>query len=107
MLGQLSDILPKARQGQIARSGRSQSGIDFEVHGAGCLMVDQSGREVDLDFMPDGTVVFDAWRVNRFLGSLGCGGQDQGKILDACRRMVRESILREPRPEWFAWIDSA
>ena len=99
----LADVVPAARSGAVPDRGRAAGGVRYQVHGAGCAITDGSGREVDVDFLPDGTPIFDAWRLRTFIESTGrpVGGTD-ADVLAVCRDMVASGLLSEPRSGWFA-----
>lgn len=57
------DILKAAAEGVIARSGELADGVQYKMHGVGCL-VEYPDHDVDFDFAtPEGDVGFDAWRL--------------------------------------------
>ncbi|MET7541252.1 helix-turn-helix transcriptional regulator [Streptomyces sp. NPDC005507] len=69
LLEQLADVLGLARTHQISRRGEAGS-YSYSVHGAGCLFTSQDGSEIDVDFEPDGTAVFNTWRLRFYAQSL-------------------------------------
>ncbi|MFI2349363.1 DUF6896 domain-containing protein [Streptomyces sp. NPDC019443] len=98
----LSDVIPLVRRGDMDRRGASREGVSYAIHGFGCRMVDREGREVDVDFLPDGSEVFDDWRVIRFAESLDDGiAISRENVLSSCRELVRDGILEEVRAGWF------
>ncbi|WP_434588931.1 DUF6896 domain-containing protein [Streptomyces sp. A5-4] len=101
----LSDMIPLVRRGGMDRRGISRDGVGYAVHGIGCRMADQRGREVDVDFLPDGSEVFDDWRVIRFIESLDDGLDiSREDVLSSCRELVRGGVLREVRTGWFSAV---
>lgn len=99
----LSDMIPLVRRGGMDRRGASHEGVSYAIHGFGCRMVDEEGREVDIDFLPDGSEVFDDWRVIRFVASLDDGIViSREDVLSSCRELVRDGILGEVRAGWFS-----
>jgi hypothetical protein len=105
-LRRLADVVPMARQGVVRKSDSVPGGIGYEVHGAGCAITDRSGREIDVDFLPDGTPIFDVWRLRTFVESTGraAPGAD-ADVLALCRDMVSSGLLTEPKSGWFAPSD--
>jgi hypothetical protein len=98
-LVRLSDILAMTRSKAIPRSGAIAGDLEYQVHGRGILIIDAIGREVDFDFLPDGSAIFDAWRVLRFSSRAA----ESATAIDAeCRRLVSENLLVEPVPGWFS-----
>ena len=92
-----------AKRGEIPRKGSLVGAGEFEIHGAGCIVIDATGRIVDVDFMEGQVAIFDTWRLRRFVASSGGGllaGDDE--TLQICRELVAEGLLREPRDGWFA-----
>jgi hypothetical protein len=102
----LASIPHLYRSGALKKVGRVQDGIEYSVHGSGCLYIESSGGEVDIDFLEEGVEIFDAWRVRRFSVSLGedpSGGLDE--IVSECRNLVSLGRLFEPRSGWFSTVD--
>jgi hypothetical protein len=106
-LRRLADVVPMARAGAVPKSGSLPDGVGYEVHGFGCAITDPSGREIDVDFLPDGTPIFDVWRLRTFVDSTGkaVSGADTD-VLAVCRDMVASGLLAEPRSGWFAPPDA-
>jgi hypothetical protein len=103
--GNLMSIASAVRSGQLERSGVISSGIEYLIHGNGCLLVDSNGAEVDFDFRPDGIEMFDPWRVRRYVESFGeSASADLNSILLACQGMVASGDLDEPQFGWFSVI---
>ena len=99
-LVRLSDILAMAKSKVVPRGGVIGGDLEYQVHGRGILIVNAMGREVDFDFMPDGSAIFDAWRVLRFSPE----ADEAAMAIEAeCRRLVRENLLVEPIPGWFSY----
>ncbi|GAA1645397.1 hypothetical protein GCM10009828_087970 [Actinoplanes couchii] len=92
----------------MPREGVTRSGIRYLVHGAGCRMVADDGREVDVDLVVDPATgerveAFDAWRVRWFLDEAAGDGLDTAVVNAACRRLAVAGSLREVVPgRWFA-----
>ncbi|WP_372347953.1 helix-turn-helix domain-containing protein [Streptomyces sp. KL116D] len=98
-LGQLAGVLGLVRTRQIGRRGEAGD-YSYSVHGAGCLFTSQEGAEIDVDFEPDGTAVFDFWRLHFYARSL----PDPLDLTDEDLRSAVESLsplLIEARPGWF------
>ncbi|MFD6562644.1 DUF6896 domain-containing protein [Micromonospora profundi] len=101
----LGQLVAEVRRGGIQRSG-ILGGVEYQVHGRGVLMVDAVGREVDVDLLPDDSVVFDPWRLLRFSNqSAGAGPEVSRCVEQVCRGLVEEGLLREPIPGWFCASD--
>ncbi|MFI6880782.1 helix-turn-helix domain-containing protein [Streptomyces sp. NPDC050400] len=96
----LADVLGLVRTHQIGRRGEAGS-YTYSVHGAGCLFTSQDGSEIDVDFEPDGTVVFNTWRLWFY-------GQSLPDPLDLTEQELRSAVeslrplLVEVRPGWFS-----
>ncbi|WP_330464121.1 DUF6896 domain-containing protein [Micromonospora zamorensis] len=104
-LATLGQLIGAARQGVIPRSGVIGN-IEYQIHGRGVLMIDVSGREVDVDFLPDGSAIFDPWRILRFSRQPEGLGQEVGRFVEGvCRTLVVEDVLREPVAGWFCATD--
>ncbi|MGC4895372.1 DUF6896 domain-containing protein [Micromonospora sp. DT31] len=102
-LTDLSDLLAAVRSARVMpREGRSTTGIDYCVHGAGCRMTDEQGTEVDVDLV-DGVEAFDGWRVQAFLAGHGDDGFSVDELHAACSRLAGRGELREVRAlRWYA-----
>ncbi|HEX2903475.1 MAG TPA: hypothetical protein VHO01_08460 [Jatrophihabitans sp.] len=100
----LGEVLRAARNEEIAKAGRSGSGLLYEFHGAGCRVVDEAGREVDfdIDLEDQDTPIFDVFRVQGFAHSVGVYSLNDAEINAALKAMSAELILKVPRPGWFA-----
>ncbi|MFH9355736.1 DUF6896 domain-containing protein [Kitasatospora sp. NPDC017646] len=99
----LALVIKRVRAREMGRSGSLHGGITYSVHGNGCLFTEANGCEVDVDFLTDGTEVFDSWRIRRF--SLSRGGEPLGtyeELTHKCRQMVAEGALGEPLAGWFS-----
>lgn len=58
------------REGLIPQKGDLGKGIEYQLHGIGCLAVFPGGREVDFDFGPGGRFDgLDLWRLGIFANS--------------------------------------
>jgi hypothetical protein len=93
----------------MPRVGRSASGIEYSVHGVGCRMTDEDGREVDVDLMADPQYptavmeVFDAWRIWCFRSSIGDESLTDKELKAACVELAARGELREfGNGRWFA-----
>ncbi len=80
----------------LAREGKSSTGIEYSVHGAGCRMTDEQGREVDVDLV-DGIEAFDAWRIKWFLDEQSDARPSVEELGRACSYLSRLGELREVR----------
>jgi hypothetical protein len=99
----LASIVRRARAGQLPKDGAIASGIEYSVHGNGCLFVSADGQEIDVDFLVNGTPVFDAWRIKRFSSSRGVTpGCTAEELIRECRLMVSSGALEEANEGWFA-----
>ncbi len=109
-LAGVQDILFAVRsQGTMAREGRTAGGIEYSVHGVGCRMTDERGREVDVDLVADpdrpARVVeaFDAWRIKAFLSSGGHPSPANEELNAACAQLAACGELRVVEQcRWFA-----
>ncbi|MFC7304180.1 DUF6896 domain-containing protein [Streptomyces monticola] len=87
----------------MEKAGRIREGVEYHVHGSGCLFIESSGAEVDVDFLEEGTEVFDAWRVRRLSISVGEESTESlEEIVSACRSLVALGRLSELRNGWFS-----
>ncbi|MEU6842828.1 helix-turn-helix transcriptional regulator [Streptomyces sp. NPDC046716] len=100
LLEQLSDVLGLVRTHQISRRGEAGS-YAYSVHGAGCLFTSQDGSEIDVDFEPDGTLVFNAWRLRFYAQSLPDPLDLTEQELRSAVELLRP-LLVEVRPGWFS-----
>ncbi|MEW1614385.1 MULTISPECIES: DUF6896 domain-containing protein [unclassified Streptomyces] len=102
----LASILHLYRSRDLEKSGRIREGVEYNFHGFGCLFIEASGAEVDVDFLEEGTEVFDAWRVRRLSVSLGEEFTESlDGIVSACRSLVSLGRLSEPRSGWFSTVE--
>jgi hypothetical protein len=87
----------------LPREGRSASGIEYSVHGAGCRMTDERGRTVDVDLVGD-VEAFEQWRIKWFLDEGDDQALSEDELLAACVRLVDRGELRQigDRQRWFA-----
>lgn len=98
----MQDVIYMAQRRIIPRNETLPDGSRYSVHGAGCLMVDPEGAEVDVDIDDEGRELFDAWRVRMYLESMSLSNPvSQEDVLVACRRLVGLGELREVRANWF------
>jgi hypothetical protein len=94
----------------MPREGRSSSGIEYVVHGAGCRMTDENGRMLDIDVVRDPATgehveAFDAWRVRWFLDPGAGSPAVASEVEAACQDLARAGELREvpgQHRRWFA-----
>ncbi|MDF3140662.1 MULTISPECIES: hypothetical protein [unclassified Streptomyces] len=102
----LASILHLYRSRSLEKAGRIQESVEYNVHGSGCLFVEASGAEVDVDFLEEGTEVFDAWRIRRLSVSLGEESSESlDEIVAACRKLVSLGRLSEPHSGWFSAVE--
>ncbi|MFF2211931.1 DUF6896 domain-containing protein [Streptomyces antibioticus] len=102
----LARILHLYRSRSLEKAGRIQESVEYSVHGSGCLFVEASGAEVDVDFLEEGTEIFDAWRIRRLSVSLGEESSESlDEIVAACRKLVSLGRLSEPRSGWFSVVE--
>ncbi|MGC5032838.1 DUF6896 domain-containing protein [Micromonospora sp. DT229] len=86
----------------LPREGMSSTGIEYSVHGAGCRMTDQQGREVDVDLV-DGVEAFDAWRIKWFLDEQSDARPSIEELRTACSYLSQLGELREVQAgRWYA-----
>ncbi|MEU7771653.1 hypothetical protein AB0C44_10060 [Micromonospora taraxaci] len=99
----LPDLLTAVRSTRVLpREGRSSTGIDYSVHGAGCRMTDEHGTVVDVDLV-DGVEAFDGWRVHVFLEGREGESLSVEELHTACSRLASWAELRELQPHrWYA-----
>ncbi|MFJ2816678.1 DUF6896 domain-containing protein [Streptomyces sp. NPDC091279] len=101
----LEHVWEAVRAGELDRRARSATGFSYAVHGYGCRMTAPDGTEIDVDLLPDGSEVFDSWRLEVFARSVGASPTPpRDALIQACRDLVRQNILHEPHPEWFRII---
>jgi hypothetical protein len=101
----LAVLLHMYRSRSIDKSGLILDGLGYSVHGSGCLFVEGNGAEVDVDFLEGGVEVFDSWRIRRL--SMSAGEEYSGsleEITAACRDLVSQGCLTEPRSGWFSRV---
>jgi hypothetical protein len=105
----VQDIMFAVRsQRTMAREGRTASGIEYSVHGVGCRMTDEDGREVDVDLIPDPhtTIVveaFDVWRIKLVLSGNGYHPLTNEELNAACEQLAACGELRVVKQgRWFA-----
>jgi hypothetical protein len=108
-IGGIAELIHAVRSRRtLDRQGSTASGITYLVHGAGCLMTDQRGREVDVDLLRDpatGAMVeaIDAWRIRGFLTSCDAPAIPSDDLDAACHQLSGQSSLRVLNgTEWFA-----
>jgi hypothetical protein len=99
----LAVIVRRVRTGQLSKSGSISGGIEYAVHGNGCLFVSSDGHEIDVDFLADETPVFDSWRIKRFSLSRGFASKvTADELIQECRRMASSGTLEEVSEGWFS-----
>lgn len=99
----LASIVKHVRVGHMPKHGEIAGGIEYSIHGNGCLFVSNDGHEVDVDFLADGTPVFDSWRIERFSLSRGIASRATAEELTReCRLMASRGGLEEVSEGWFA-----
>lgn len=99
----LAAIVRRVRAHELSKSGSTSGGIEYAVHGTGCLFVSSDGREIDVDFLADGTPVFDSWRIKRFSLSRGFASKvTADELIQECRRMASSGTLEEVSEGWFS-----
>ncbi|MCM0675228.1 hypothetical protein NCC78_11090 [Micromonospora phytophila] len=111
-IADIADLLAAVRSRRaLPREGRTCSGIEYTVHGAGCRIVSSEGREVDIDLVSDPLLgreveAFDAWRIRWFLDEAADDGYSQEDIVAACTQLASEGHLREVvGGRWFTLPD--
>lgn len=102
-LSGVRDLMGAVRTARtLPRQGRSSTGVEYSVHGAGCLMIDEQGRRVDVDLV-DGVEAFDAWRIRFFLGADSAEHLSDAELIGACSYLAGLGELREVRAgHWYA-----
>lgn len=89
----------------LPREGKSSTGVEYLVHGAGCRMTDEQGHEVDLDLI-DGVEAFDAWRVKWFLDEDSDARPSVEELRAACSNLADLGELLEVKAgRWYALPD--
>lgn len=63
------DVLQAWRDKVIPQQGKLLGKYNYRMHGIGCWMR-LTTHEVDFDFVSDGTVGFDAWRIGLYVEQL-------------------------------------
>ncbi|EHR61178.1 DUF6896 domain-containing protein [Saccharomonospora cyanea] len=102
----LASILYLYRSRALEKAGLIQEGIEYNVHGFGCLFIESSGAEIDMDFLEEGTEIFDAWRIRRLSVSLDEEPLESlDEIVAECRNLVSLGRLLEPRSGWFSTVE--
>jgi len=101
------DLMKAVRSGpppRLPREGRSRTGIEYSVHGAGCRMTDEHGQVVDVDLVGnDATEAFDGWRIKSFLDEDSSEDASVGQLTQACAHLASIGELREVQPgRWYA-----
>ena len=101
----LVGLLRLYRSRAMGKTGVICEGLEYKFHGSGCLFVEVDGAEVDVDFLEERLEVFDPWRVRRF--SMSVENEPPGSlegIAEACRSLVSQRRLTEPRSGWFSIV---
>ncbi|HVU00801.1 MAG TPA: hypothetical protein VHE30_03585 [Polyangiaceae bacterium] len=99
------DLLAARRAGEIAKSGVSPDGIEFEFHGIGCRL-SADGTVVDVDFLPGGAFGFDVWRLHVFSSEnvLTVGRRSAAEVQEALDGLVRVGEVEAiPGSRTFRW----
>ncbi|MFR9780910.1 DUF6896 domain-containing protein [Micromonospora sp. MS34] len=111
-IADIADLLAAVRsRRELPREGRTRSGIEYTVHGAGCRMISSDGMELDVDLVTDRLLgreveVFDAWRIRWFLDEAADDGYSHEDIVAACIHLASDSHLRQVvEGRWFALPD--
>src|SRR5439155_11709314 len=98
----LAGLIEAVHAGHMEREGVIK-GIAYKVHGFGCRMELPESGTVDVDLSDRGLPFFDAWRVQRFMASLGIDSQPSSSDIDAaCQELVMAGELREASPGEFS-----
>ncbi|MEH0982213.1 DUF6896 domain-containing protein [Micromonospora sp. CPCC 205556] len=100
----IRDLMTAVRHTRtLPREGTSSTGVEYSIHGAGCRMTDEQGREVDVDLV-DGVEAFDAWRIGFFLDDEGSDARlSDEELFAACAHLAGTGELAEVRPgRWYA-----
>lgn len=107
MTGVQDLMLAVRSQRTMAREGRTAGGVEYLDHGAGCRMVDECGREVDVDLVPHhrttvAVEAFDVWRIRYFLSSNGGHPPTDDELGAACEQLAARGELLVVEPgRWF------
>lgn len=101
----IAQLILKWRGNGLARQGISPCGVEYLFHGIGCRLIDERGREVDVDLLKDQAGVqveaFDAWRV-RHLSEANEAVQEES-LNAACSALAAKGELREVTAgRWYA-----
>jgi len=101
-LSGLSDVVRAARGRQIQRQGVLEGGLQYQVHGMGCVMIGADDAIVNVDFLPDGRAIFDVTRLEDFIRSTDRDSSvSRAELLAACRLAVSEGLVGEASGDWF------
>ncbi|MFE3722987.1 DUF6896 domain-containing protein [Streptomyces cyaneofuscatus] len=100
-LERLADVLGLARSHRIINRSGQVGTYSYSVHGAGCRFVSDNGIEVDVDFAPDGSEIFDLWRLRWYGLSLPEPLDVKDEDLRTAVRSL-QPLLAEVRPGWFS-----
>jgi hypothetical protein len=96
-------VWARVRAGALPRIGTLAENIRYRVHGFGCRFTDGNGIMVDVDFAPDGTVLFDPWRVAQNAQSRGIEERLNQNDLDAALAdLVYAGELRVVEDRWYS-----
>ena len=100
----IQGLLLAVRRREVPREGVAND-VTYSIHGIGCRMQLPESGIVDVDLTPEGTEIFDAWRIKRFARSLDRDTEleDDG-IDEACRTFVARGILAEVLPMKYSII---
>ncbi|MFC4517931.1 DUF6896 domain-containing protein [Streptomyces ehimensis] len=101
----LIDLLRLYQSRGVGKAGTIGEGLEYNFHGSGCLFVEGSGAEVDVDFLDGEVEVFDSWRIRRFSMSVGNKSpKSLEEVAEACRILVNRGRLTELRSGWFSTV---
>jgi len=104
-IGRAGDVGPLVGwscSGEISRTGTLAGLGKYSFHGIGCLVVTNDEKEIDFDWGEHGEVLFDGWRVRRFVESVGPSGPSQEALVAACNQLVLEGRLTRKDEQFFA-----
>ncbi|WP_433269476.1 DUF6896 domain-containing protein [Micromonospora vinacea] len=105
-VGGIKDLMVAVRHKKtLPREGTSSTGVAYAVHGAGCHMIDELGRVVDVDVVDD-VEAFDAWRIRRFLNEQSDARPSVEELRAAYSHLASTGELLEVRAgHWYALPD--
>ncbi|MFG1654300.1 DUF6896 domain-containing protein [Micromonospora sp. NPDC049275] len=105
-LGDVTGLMAAVRHTKmLPREGTSSTGVRYSVHGAGCLMIDEQGRTVDVDLV-GGVEAFEAWRIRWFLDEQPDARPSIEELRTACAHLAHTGELLEVQAgSWYALPD--